>query len=148
MNTIVTCKCIGNYVHAITKGKSYEVIESSEDKFRISGNHGRRVWISKDYFIEGNIEIPILNNWRLDDDINEYNLIEVTLMFTNKSRRWCLITTPDKLKNYFNERELEPPGINIQHLIIVKTLTEDIIERTLLYLDNQDELFTASKPLE
>ncbi|GGG87099.1 hypothetical protein [Paenibacillus radicis (ex Gao et al. 2016)] len=144
----VTCISIGNYGHALLRGKTYTVFDEKNENYRITGNHGRRVWISKYYFVEGKHQIPILTSWKLDDEINEFELLEVTLTFTDSSKRWCLITTPDKLKNYLMDQVTSPPGINIQHLIIMKTLNQDDIEETLNYLDNQNELFQASKPLE
>jgi hypothetical protein len=107
----------------------------------------RNLWISKYFFTEGNIELPLMETWKFDDDINDFDLVEVTLSFSDGSKRWCLVTTPQRLVNHFN-KEMEPPGFNIRHLIITKTMNYDDIEKTLLYLDSNDELIEASKPLE
>jgi hypothetical protein len=143
----VTCSSIGNYGHALTKGSFYEVIEYKDDKYRITGNHNKRVWISNSYFIEGKVIIPKIDKWKLDDDQEEFDLIEATIEFSDGSKRWCLITTPEKLLNHFNEREMEPPGFNIRHLIIVKSITQNDINRTLIHLDEQDEIMNATIPL-
>ncbi len=135
------------YGHALTRGKKYIVKKEDSEKYRIIGNHGKALWISKYYFIEGNIEVPVLETWKFDDDLNEFDLVEVTLSFSDGSKRWCPVTTPQRLVNQFNKK-MEPPGFNIRHLIITKTMNHDDIEKTLLHLDSNDELTEASKPLE
>ncbi len=86
-------------------------------------------------------------NWQYDDT-NAFELIEVTISFTDNSKRWCLVTTPDRSRNYFFEQVSDPPGINLHHLVIVKSLNHYDIQKTLEFLDNQNELINASKPLE
>lgn len=137
-NYFVTCNSIGNYGHALTRGKVYDVSDYDDDKYRITGNHGKKVWISKYYFYVGKVQIPIMMNWKFDFDINDFELIEVTISFTDNSKRWCLITTPDKLSNYFIEQVSNPPGINFHHLVILKTLNHDDIQKTLDYLDKSE----------
>lgn len=144
---IITCTVVGVYGHALTRGNKYIIKNEDEDKYRIAGNHGKAIWICKGYFIEGNIEVPILVTWKIDDDTNIFDLVEITLTFSNGSKRWCLVTTPERLVKHFN-KEMEPPGMNIRHLIITKTMNHEDIEKTLLYLDSNDELIEASKPLE
>ena len=65
-DSIVTCKSVGVYEHALTRGKQYQVTEYSEEKYGIMGNHGKHVWISKGHFISGNISIPSMINWKFD----------------------------------------------------------------------------------
>lgn len=86
-----------------------------DDKYRITGIHGKKVWISKHCFDEGKVQIPIMMNWQYDDDTNAFELIEVTISFTDNSKRWCLVTTPDRSRNYFFEQVSDPPGINLHH---------------------------------
>lgn len=143
----ITCSSIGNYGHAISKGKTYKIINEDEEKYRVKGNHGRAVWISKYYFIEGIVSIPLLESWKFDDDINDFDLVEVTLTFTDGCKRWCLVTTPQKLVKHFSSDNLDPPGFNIQHLIVNKTLDISDVDKILKHLDEQDELINASKPL-
>ncbi|KKD52992.1 MULTISPECIES: hypothetical protein [Paenibacillus] len=144
---IITCRSIGVYDHALTRGNKYIVKNEDGDKYRIIGNHEKGVWISKAYFIEGNIEMPYLETWKFDDDPKEFDLVEVTLTFSDGSERWSLVTTPQKLVNHF-KKEKELPGFNIKHLIIMKTMNHDNIEKTLKYLEANDELTEASKALE
>ncbi|MGG4501659.1 hypothetical protein [Paenibacillus polymyxa] len=145
--TIITCMSIGVYAHALTKGNKYIVKKEDRDKYRITGNLGKAVWISKAHFIEGNIEVPYLERWKFDDDPKEFDLVEVTHTFSDGSERWSLVTTPQKLVNYF-KKEMKIPGFNIKHLIIANTMDHDDIEKILKYLEANNELTEASKALE
>ena len=140
----ITCTSVGVYGHAITKGSFYEVVAEDDDKFRIIGNQNRRIWINKCYFAEGKVEVPILQSWKFDDELDSYDLIEVTLTFNNGMKRWCLVTTPERLVKHFEQPNLDPPGCNIQHLIIVKTMNNGDIDRTLKNLDEQGEIEKAT----
>lgn len=141
---IITCTSIGVYGQVITKGRSYEVITEDDEKYRIIGNQNRRIWINKYYFVEGKVDIPILQSWKFDDELESFNLIEVTITFNNGMKRWCLVTTPERLIKHFEQPNLDPPGCNIQHLIIVKTMNKEDIDRTLKYLDEQGEIEIAT----
>lgn len=141
---LVTCKNIGVYKHVLTKGNCYEIVDEDNDKFRIKGDHGRRVWISKDYFIVGKVEVPVMINWEFDDELEDFDLVEVTINFSNGMKRWCLITTPHRLVKHFEQPNLNPPGCNIRHLIIVKSMNFEDINKTLKYLDEQGELEEAT----
>ncbi|AHM67177.1 hypothetical protein PPSQR21_035390 [Paenibacillus polymyxa SQR-21] len=126
--TIITCMSIGVYAHALTRGNKYIVEKEDRDKYRITGNHGKAVWISKAHFIEGDIEVPYLERWKFDDDPKEFDLVEVPHTFSDGSERWSLVTTPQKLVNYF-KKEMKIPGFNIKHLIIANTMDHDDIEK-------------------
>ncbi|WP_422657522.1 hypothetical protein ACK8P5_17400 [Paenibacillus sp. EC2-1] len=79
-------------------------------------------------------------NWCFDDDIETECFVEVALTFNDGSRRWCILTTPDKLVEHFASNSIDPPGIHIRHLIIMKTLNWEDVENTLRHLDHQGEL--------
>jgi len=143
----VTCINIGMYEHALTKGKVYTVFNENIRNYRIEGNHGKRVWISKFYFIEGSEEIPLLVSWNFDDDVSE-DLIDVTFSFSDGTRRWAIITTPEKLVNHFNNKKIHPPGINIHHLIILRSLNEDDVNITFKYMDQHNKLTEATLQLK
>ncbi|MHA6534603.1 hypothetical protein [Paenibacillus sp. BAC0078] len=144
---IIRCTNIGVYEHTLTRGKDYEVVDAVEDKYRIVGDHGRRVWISKDYFSTSNESVLIMQNWYFDDDIESNRFVEVTLSFSDGSKRWCNLTTPEKLVEHFNNEFMDPPSIHMKHLIIMKTLNTEVVEQTLKYLDNQNELIDITIPL-
>lgn len=44
---IITCTTIGVYTHALTRGNKYILKNEVGDKYRIIGNYGKAVWISK-----------------------------------------------------------------------------------------------------
>jgi hypothetical protein len=135
----VTCVSVGIYEHVLSKGSVYEVVGIKNENYRIQGNHGRLVYISKTHFVEGSVEIPILASWQFDDNINEVNFIEVTFTFNDGSRRWAFVTTPEKLQSHF-EGNVYPPGLNMNHLIIIRTLNDDDVQTTFRTFDKQGQL--------
>ena len=143
----VTCVSIGVYEHAVSKGSSYEVLEVKNENYRIKGNHGRLVWVSKIHFVEGIVEVPILLSWTFDDDINEYDFVDVTFTFTNGSKRWAIITTPEKLQKHFKRENVFPPGFNTHHLIILRSLSNEDVESTFRNLELQGRLESATLSL-
>lgn len=143
----IRCTSIGVYEQALTRGKVYEVIAKDEEKYRIFGDHGRRVWIPRDYFSTEQGNILIMQSWSFDGDIETDCFVEVTLTFNDGSRRWCILTTPDKLVEHFTNNCMDPPGIYMRHLIIMKTLNWEDVENTLRNLDHQGELEVLAIPL-
>ncbi|OWA33534.1 hypothetical protein B9G55_22795 [Saccharibacillus sp. O16] len=140
----VTCLRVGGYGHALTKGKVYEAVAEGTHQFRITGDHNKRVWIDKSYFVTGKVEVPILSSWKFDDECENLDLIEVTITFSTGMKRWCLVTTPQRLVRHFADAQLDVPGFHIQHLIIVKTLNVEDVEHTLRHLDEQGEIEKAT----
>ncbi|MDQ0060016.1 hypothetical protein [Paenibacillus harenae] len=143
----IKCTSIDVYEHALTRGKVYEVVDEDENNYRIVGDHGRRVWISKYNFASIEESVLIMKTWQFDDDIDKYELIEVTITFDDESKRWCVITTPEKIVEYFDNELMSPPGINMKHLIIMKTTRTEDVETMLKHLDNQNELIEVTIPL-
>lgn len=143
----IRCKSTGVYDHALTRGKVYEIVDEDENKYRIVGDHGRRVWISKYNFAPIEELVLIMTAWQFDDEIDNYEFIEVSVTFNDGSKRWCVITTPQKMVEYFDKELMNPPGIYIEHLIIMKTTRAEEVEIMLRHLDNQNELIELTKPL-
>ncbi|MFE5318214.1 hypothetical protein ACFQ88_05845 [Paenibacillus sp. NPDC056579] len=97
------------------------------------------------------MEVPLkLLSWHFDDDPigsrDEWNWVEITMTFDDGSNRWSILYTPDRLKNNLSRANIDPPGLFIAHMIIVRSYSEEDIERTLRYLESENELLTASKP--
>lgn len=67
----IKCTSIGVYEHALTRGKVYEIVGEDENKYRIVGDHGRRVWISKYNFTSIEQAVLIMKTWQFDDDIDK-----------------------------------------------------------------------------
>ncbi|MNK96286.1 hypothetical protein D3C87_1165590 [compost metagenome] len=144
---IVTCNCVGVYTHALTRGKHYDVVGHDEGRYRIVGDHGRRVWISQSYFELGLVPILIMIDWKFDDDVTAVNIVEVTITFNDGSQRWCNMSTPEGLVEHFKNPMMEPPGMHSRHLIIMKTLDYNDVEKMLKDLDSQGEPEEITIPL-
>jgi hypothetical protein len=122
-------------------------LEVKNDNYRIKGNHQKFVWISKIHFIYGAVDVPLLESWCFDDEIDECNFIDVSFTFSNGSKRWAIVTTPEKLQNHFKKENVSPPGFNTHHLIIIRSFNEEDVEFTFRTLDLQGELEKATLPL-
>jgi hypothetical protein len=149
----ITCKNIGSYSEALSKGKKYEIIEEEKEKVRIMGDNGRTRWYSKYCFdLEGNT-VPVLIQWKFDDFVEEndigedFNWIEISFKLSDGTERWSILYTPERLLTSFKRPNLDPPGLHISHLIIVRSYRKDDVDRILKYLDDNDELISASLPL-
>jgi hypothetical protein len=110
--------------------------------------HEPPMFIEEQLSLEGPMK---LLHWSFDDDLMgasvEWNWVEITLTFEDGSKRWSILYTPERLKNNLSRTNIDPPGLFIPHMIIVRSYDEDDIERTLRYLESENELFAASKPL-
>jgi len=140
----VTCTSIGGYGQALTRGKVYPAVAEETDRFRIIGDHHKKVWINKHHFAEGRVEVPVLTGWQFDDPIEDFRLVEVTVTFHNGMKRWGLLATPERLAEYFQQTQLDPPGFHLPYLIVVRTMSNEDVERTLRHLDEQGELEQAT----
>jgi len=93
-----------------------------------------------------------LLSWQFDDDLQGssegWNWVEITMTFYDGSKRWSALYTPDRLKNNLSRANIDPPGLFIAHMIIVRSFRKEDIEWTLRYLESENELLAASKPLE
>lgn len=93
-----------------------------------------------------------LLSWCFDDDPNgsadEWNWVEITMAFDDGSRRWSILYTPERLKNNLSRMNIDPPGLFIPHMIIVRSYSEYDIEQTLKYLEHEYKLVAASRALE
>ncbi|MBD8840042.1 MULTISPECIES: hypothetical protein [Paenibacillus] len=93
---------------------------------------------------------PRLVGWRFDDEVRsdhpeDWNWIEITMVFTDGSRRWSILYTPERLLNNLSRLDIDPPGLHMQQLIVVRSYEVDDIERVLNVFDEEDKLIEASK---
>lgn len=149
----ITCKSIGIYNNALTKGNIYTIIEEDDDKVRIVVDNSKTKWFAKYYFdLEGK-EVPKLTEWKFDDSVMEiesdedYNWIEITFKLSDGTQRWSILYTPERLLTNLKRPNIDPPGLHISHMIIVRSYNKDDIDRVLKYLDDNDKLISASLPL-
>lgn len=93
-----------------------------------------------------------LLNWKFDDEVqgtpDEWNWVEITLTFVDGSKRWSILYTPERLHNNLSRPNIDPPGLHIPHLIIVRSYEIDDIEKMLRYLESEGDLLSASKLIE
>ncbi|WP_185157200.1 hypothetical protein [Paenibacillus anseongense] len=68
------------------------------------------------------------------------------MTFEDGSKRWSILYTPDRLKNNLSRKNINPPGLFIKHMIIVRSYDVDDIELTLRYLESENKLLGASQP--
>jgi len=91
---------------------------------------------------------PRLLRWHFDDEVEtdipeEWNWIEVTMHFTDDSKRWSILYTPERLLNNLSRPNIDPPGLHMQQLIVVRSYEISDIDRVLRVFDEEDKL---SKP--
>lgn len=90
-----------------------------------------------------------LLHWKFDDDLdgssNDWNWVEITMVFEDGSKRWSMLYTPERLKNNLSRPNIDPPGLYAPHLILVRSYEKNDVERTLRSLELNNELLAASK---
>ncbi|QNK55157.1 hypothetical protein [Paenibacillus sp. PAMC21692] len=98
------------------------------------------------------IQKPKLVTWRFDDEVgddpSEWNWIEITMTFNDGSKRWSILYTPERLKNNLSRVNIDPPGLYIKHMIIVRNYSKSDIQRVLEELERNNELLEASRAYE
>ncbi len=134
------------YSHAVTRGKSYQVAQVRGEQYRIIGDHGRRVFIHRHHFVEGIVDIPHVIECRVDRS-DDSPLMEMEIRFSDGSWRWCLITTAEKLAQYFAALQpKEVPSLHISHLIILRDIEQTTIEYVIKHMESRNELDAATIP--
>lgn len=78
---------------------------------------------------------PKLVRWIYDDDVEkdptEWNWNEITMFFNDGSTRWSILCTPERLKDSLCRENIDPPGLYIKRMIIVRRYSENDIQRGL-----------------
>ncbi|MXO78411.1 hypothetical protein GRP75_11230 [Paenibacillus sp. OT2-17] len=92
---------------------------------------------------------PRLLRWHFDDEVEtdnpeEWNWIEITMHFTDGSKRWSILYTPERLLNNWSRPNIDPPCIHMQQFIVVRSYEVSDIDRVLRVFDEEDELIEAS----
>lgn len=145
----LTCRCVGVYRDALTRGKHYLALSYNPDEqqFRLRGDNGRSRWFPAGSFDPGEVEVPCLSSFEILDELEmaDDNFIEVDVTLTTGERRWCWSAPPSALSkrgdllNDTNVRFHYRP-----HLIVASTLTKEIIGGILKEIDDQDELASTT----
>ncbi|MRX72116.1 hypothetical protein GJU40_08070 [Bacillus lacus] len=83
---------------------------------RIKGDNGRIRWFSFNHFhVNGE------KGDEVTDEPNQTNWIEISMTMSDESKRWCILYTPERLKNLLQQEHVHPKGLHIKHMIIVKS---------------------------
>lgn len=153
INKNIVCRTPGVYSEGLTRGKSYQVIDinTDEDMVRIKCDNGRLKWFPLSHFNVNGEDIIDLISWKFDDEVsnnpNEINWIEISMKMSDGSERWCILYTPERLRNLLQQPNIYPTGIHIKHMIVVKSYNVEDIQSVLDYLNQEDELIGATLPL-
>ncbi|MBE1553064.1 hypothetical protein [Sporosarcina limicola] len=149
-NQTIICRTIGEYTNNLTRGKSYQVIEINGEKelIRIICDLGRHRWFPQYYFNLDGTGVVSFISWTFDDEVTVdptvTNWIEISLEMSDGSKRWCMLYTPERLLNVFKQPNIDPPGMHLKHMIIVRSYTVGDVQWTLTSLEQQDELMKAT----
>ena len=153
IGNIIVCKDISSYDGKITRGKSYIVLDDDKNKeiVRVWTDDGFKEWFPYYCFEFEEKCVPILLEWEFDDEViddpDEYNWIEISFSLSDGTKRWSILYTPERLSNSLKRKNIDPPGLHIQHMIIVRSYKKEDIDRVLKYLDDNNELIDASRLL-
>lgn len=149
----VTCIRQSVYIKALTRGRKYEIL--AQDKtgrnVKIKGDNGRVRWYPILCFDVSGSDVPVIQYIKITDEITYplTSFLDVDVSLTNGENRWCLFVTPELLMRI--GEQLREVKVRIQygipHMIIVSELNEEIIRKTLHYIDNQVELLNCTLPV-
>lgn len=149
MSKWITCKAVGVYPDALTRGKEYEVLgDRADGAIRLRGDNDRVRWFPGDLFALDGSPVPTLVRWWFEhepaalpgDDGQE----DVEFELSDGSVRWCSFATPAHLRTLV---EQAIPGFWSPTLVVVRRLAPEDIEAMLRHLDQQGELTRASNPM-
>ena len=160
---MIICTSTGVYREALTRGKAYELLghDARKAQVKVRGDNGRTRWYATGCFDLTGKSVPnLLVGWRFDDpvqdEINERdetnNWVDVVMEFSDGTKRWCGLTTPEYLKRLLEPRD-DPskwggeyePAVWSECMIVMRDLAVRTVEWTLKYLDSQDELVRHSQ---
>lgn len=153
--TTITCVSESTYAGELTQGRSYAIVahEPGKEQYRILNDRGRQRWYPSFCFAPPGVQPPMLSHFTIDDPIldAEMDAIDVTIEFTNGTRRWCIFTTPRYAatigtvlisKEGWSFRVLQ----GTPHMHLISELHETLITAALDHLNRQGELMDGSLP--
>lgn len=157
----ITCIREGCHGNNLKRGEWYEVfaLETSKKQVRVRDKNGRLRWYPISNFDFDNVPVVQLVRWYFYDEVHdklngrneEFNYVDVQMLFSDESWRWCSFTTPDYLKSLLEPRSnprqwggAGEPAIWSPYLIISRDLAVPTVDWTLRYMDAQNELFQHS----
>ncbi|MEZ5657056.1 MAG: hypothetical protein R3E83_00530 [Burkholderiaceae bacterium] len=148
------CVCESVYRGALTRGARYEVLALDPDRrqARMRGDNGRVRWFPLYCFAAGDVSVPRLAAFRIDDPIDPDGAysVEVTVTLTDGQLRWCVFATPEALAASGELIDAGPARFHFgnRHIIIATALSEALIGAMLRQIDGQGELLACTLALE
>ncbi len=150
---IATCKSVGVYHKALSRGRKYKIIDESTDKIKLEGNDGRIRWFPKYSFIPGEEMPPCIKSWEYasrpadtfsTDGVNDHIIYQILITLNDMRQAICLVATPLIIGNLLSHDSGEKV-IWAPNLIIVNAIDDKIIDEALLELERRDELMDVIK---
>lgn len=152
MTQEVTCITESVYSGALTYGQVYEIIawDTNKRQIKIRGDNQRTRWFPEFCFTPGHKELSKFVRIVSMDSIQEHQRgsTEVTIELSTNQQRWCFFITPEGLASLGGEQDFSTGQLlsyNAPHMIIVSTLSRQIIEQVLRYIESQGELLNCTK---
>jgi hypothetical protein len=144
--------CINESVYhgSLTYGSVYDIVGVAADKghVRVRDDRGRLRWYPAYLFTATADAPPRMNSFTIDDEIEESPNVEVTIEFTDGSRRWCFFITPETLAVDGDSIEGTHARMHYgSNMIVVSELSADTIERALRQIERQGDLWRSTVPL-
>jgi hypothetical protein len=150
--------------------------DPGHDRVRVIDQRGRTRWYPADHFSRVPATSPGLVSFTLDDPIYdpEHDCIEVTVELNSGQLRWCFFVTArwllGALAGELKPKTVAPQGvplaqytcldtplvaasgqpfrmIGVPHMIVVSTLSREVVAETLGHLAGQGELRSCTKLL-
>ena len=148
----ITCVNATLYEGMLTRGKVYEVLQFDElkDCVKLVCDNGRTRLFKCSCFDFDGKPVPILTEWSFDDDpikadSEDYlTWVEVSFKLSTGQRMWCKLNTPNGLQKCLSQPHINPTGVYIPHLIIVRSYNREDVDNMLKWLDENNELVGAS----
>jgi len=152
----IVCISESTYAGELTQGRSYAIVahEPEKEQYRVLNDRGRQRWYPSWCFAAPGVYPPNLSSFTIDDPIRdaEMDAIDVTIEFTNGTRRWCMFTTP-RYAATIGTALITKEGWSFRmsqgtpHIHLLSELHETLIEAALDHLNRQGGLMEGSLPM-
>jgi hypothetical protein len=150
----VVCIDVSIYMGALTRGKTYDVLERDTEKrqVRLQADNGRVRWFPFYCFAIAGQEYLKVESIVVENPIsNPYcDAVEITLHVVagdKESKRWCYFLTPAYVYQMFENPAAAPLTLG-RHGIFVPVLTEEQIQSAVKYLETHNLLEECTLALE
>jgi hypothetical protein len=140
---LVYCIDESCYAEHITKRAAYEVREIDGDYIRFRSERGRLVWLPA-YFFAKDCP-PAISMINIDDVIEdpENDCVEVTISFSDGTKRWTAFATPAHLSKLMTSNDY----VIGDGFIFLNYLNSQNIEKAIIGMDRKKERREQTRPL-